>query len=383
MAVPLILQKPVPAGFPANAVNLATFGGVPGATRAAMISAFGQAYDALEAQGGGILDIDPGEYDFGAGPDQGNFLIGRVGLANICIRGYGATLSCATDTLRSGAILSFMNPSNIAIMGLAFHDRGYDRAVEWKGAKAIETYCTAPTVGFKVIDVEAESCVAMFYSGAEVGSYYSLSGVEVSGWATNCYYGVDSNQNCSGTKVDIVCHNVRRALIAYGSQNWDVRIASSADAQFIGSNGLVDFIAQPGYTCDNIKIDLHVSGYTPYSSLFKLYGQGDGVSAYNHIRACVRVANAIGDSPLFETHHASSNGVEPTTGFVFADVDLTGSIAGSYDGPIILNSSQSTDPSTQIRLSRAFFGLNGATALPSYYSFFTPPDMRARGLLTF
>ena len=386
MAVSSSIAKPIPAGIPANSVNLATYGGVPGATAANIRTAINDALNALAGMGGGTLVIDAGTYDLGTSPDSGHVI--RTGLTNICIRGYGATFTCDTTTQKITSFFYFTNPQNVAVMGLSFQDRGYDRTLNWKGAYALDVSTSAASNGFKAIDIECISCLGVLRGSAtSSAAYYTLTGLEVSGWATDCYYGVGCNFNGQGSKVTLICSNVRRSWIAYGAKDWKLDLSIYADATFSGSNGAIDPVALNAYPCENIDIRARFTGrVAAWFALVNFYAQETGSPLYKNIKANVTLDNTTGAAYIFFIRHeVTGTGILASSTVQLQNVECNGYVKGAFPGGSVLieHATTSTAAGNSLRVSRAFRQYTSSSGWPAYCTFGTPAEMRARPLLTF
>src|SRR3569623_792126 len=197
-------------------VDLAVYGGVPGAAPSAIINAFDSAYAALKANGGGTLLIPPRIYDLGR-HDSDAAAGNATGLNNVTISGYGASLRITTTGKAVPAILQFSNCNNITVAGLHFTDPGTDLEVEWKGAACIQVACTKPCSGYKLIDCHGSHVVSLFHAtGGGKFNNYLLTNLDIHGSVTDAYYGVNVNYTGRYSKVNLTTNRVRRAYICYG-----------------------------------------------------------------------------------------------------------------------------------------------------------------------
>lgn len=365
---------PVRAQIPGNFLNLADFGGIPGANSAAIISAFNQAFGLLKSLGGGSLLIPPGTYDLGSYTD-GIYLIGVKDLQNVEISGYGATLEMTTAAPTITVFFNFQNPSNVTFSGLSFYDHGTDLSVTWRGAVCFDVYTTRPCSGFRTVDCSADHVHNFFRSFAQGAEKYTLSECDLHATIKNCYYGLNLKYNGRFSRCDISCVAVRRGFIGYGMQDWDITMRCDSNNEAQGSNGFIALVNSTGDATENCSIKLAVTGSTyPYSSLIHFYHQAQGDTEYfRNIRADAQLdSNAAGNATLFLFDHALLSGIAATTLRTFDEIYLTGNIAGAYAGKIIDDPSVSVGTPNAIWLSSVFSGRQDMSQLPAYIRMFDP-----------
>ncbi len=365
---------PVRAQIPANVLNLADFGGIPGASGAAIIAAFNQAFSLLKTLGGGSLVVPPGTYNLGTYAD-GIYLIGVSELQNVEISGYGATLEMTTAAPTITVFFNFRNPSNVTFKGLSFYDHGADLSVTWRGAVCFDVYTTRPCSGFRTVDCSADHVHNFFRSFAQGADKYTLSGCDLHATIKNCYYGLNLKYNGRFSRCDISCTAVRRGFIGYGMKDWDITMRCDSSNEALGSNGFISLVNSTGDFSENCSIRLAVTGSTyPYSALIHFYHQAPGDSEYfRYIRADAQLdSNVEGDATLFLFDHALLTGIAPTTLRTFDEIYLTGAIAGTHAGKIIDNPSVSVGKPNAIWLSSVLSGQQDLSQLPAYIKTFDP-----------
>src|SRR3569623_759910 len=258
-------------------VDLAVYGGVPGAAPSAIINAFDSAYAALKATGGGTQLNPPG-------------------VNNVTISGYGASLRITTTGKAVPAILQFSNCNNITVAGLHFTDPGTDLEVEWKGAACIQSDCTVACNGIKVADCSADQVVALYKSyGKGGGLNYLLTDIDIAGTVNNSYYGINVNYNGAHSKCNLTTNGVRRAFICYGAQYWDIWVNANT-SNSSGSNALIELpTSAAALTVTNLNIYLTATGSLSNHAGLITFFQQDAVSTpavIQNVNADVRIVNA-------------------------------------------------------------------------------------------
>lgn len=360
-----------PAPIPTNMVNLSDFGGVPGAGASAIISAFNQAFSRLKSLGGGTLTIAPGVYNIGSYPSE-VIAIGVEGLQNVLISAYGAQMTMTT-TASTGmpVFLSFSNPQNVTIAGLRFYDFGTNLNINWKGAVCLSVTSNVARSGFKTVDCVAENVGTFFRS---VGNYL-FTNFDIHGSVTVAYYAVNVNNNGRFSKFNVACDRVRRALVAWGAQNQDHKYTCHHVAGGLGSNGFVDLVPRGGNPVKDCTVEVSMTGNSsPYGSIINFYQQAPDNPLYmRNVKAKVIVNNVAGSAPLFEFMHEDPVGTIPaTTARTWEQMELTGSVTGTYTGPIIRNRTTSTGTTNSVLVASNLAALQNMAALPSYFNVFTP-----------
>jgi hypothetical protein len=335
------------AMVPPAIVSLADYGGLPGARTAALVGAFRQALDDLAVQGGGTLLVPRGVYDFGRCTDAATFVLCR-NARDIAISAYGALFTVTTDANVMPNLFYFFNFQNITIAGASFADAGFDPRPDWRGMVCVGIQADRPSHGFMLVDCYAERVVSLLSSHNNAATRRLLSNIRVHGEVRYAYYGVNASFIRENADIDLVCHDVRRAVIASALRNADIRVMVSSTAQWPGSNGLIALIcggASVG-NVKNVRIALEASGEGNYGSHVHLYHQGDEPDgAIRNIDATVHVAHAAPATTLFLFDH-ETRFVKATTSRVWDRIALHGTIAGDFDGRVVANPSASVTPGT-------------------------------------
>ena len=335
------------AMVPPAIVSLADYGGLPGAQTAALVGAFRQALDALADQGGGTLLVPRGVYDFGHCTDAATLVLCR-NARDIAISAYGALFTVTTAANVMPNLFYFFNFQNITIAGASFADAGFDPQPDWRGMVCVGIQADRPSHGFTLVDCYAERVVSLLSSHNNAATRRFLSNIRVHGEVRYAYYGVNASFIRENADIDLVCHDVRRAVIASALRNADIRVTASSTAQWPGSNGLIALICSGASVGNvkNVRIVLAASGEGNYGSYVHLYHQGDQTEgAIRNIDATVHVAHAAPATSLFLFDH-EARFVKATTSRVWDRIALHGTITGDFDGRIVANPSVSARPGT-------------------------------------
>jgi hypothetical protein len=335
------------AMVPPAIVSLADYGGLPGARVATLVAAFRQALDALAVQGGGTLLVPRGVYDFGHCTDAATLVLCRDA-RDIAISAYGALFTVTTAANVMPNLFYFYNFQNITIAGASFADAGFDPRPDWRGLVCVGIQADRPSHGFMLVDCYAERVVSLLSSHNNAATRRLLSNIRVHGEVRYAYYGVSASFIRGNVDIDLVCHNVRRAVIASALRNADIRVTVSGTAQWPVSNGLIVLIcggARMG-NVQNVRISLAASGEGSYGSYVHFYHQGDEPGgAIRNIDATVHLANAAFAKSLFLFDHEALF-VKATTCRVWDRIALHGTITGEFAGRVIANPSASATPGT-------------------------------------
>ena len=335
------------AEVPPTIVSLADYGGTPGAGRSSLVTAFGRAFDALADAGGGTLLVPAGVYDFGNYSDAAYIILCRD-LRNIAISAYGATFTASTTASVVPNFFYFFNFQNITIAGASFVDRGFSPWLDWKGMYCVGIQADKSSSGLKLVDCYAERVLGLLASHNNAAGRAHLSDISVHGEVRYSYYGVGANFIREQVKVELVCHNVRRAFIAYSLKDAAIRITVSSTSNWPGSNGLVALVSGGASTgnVENVRVRVDVSGDCIHSSYVHFYHQGaEKEGAMRDIDATVNVINATSTCDLFVFDH-ETNGVQAKTARVWDRIWLHGTVTGRFTGRVISNTSMSTSPGT-------------------------------------
>ncbi|MFC5458352.1 hypothetical protein [Massilia niabensis] len=335
------------ARVPPATVSLADYGGKPGAGRAVLVSAFGRAFAALTEAGGGTLLVPAGVYDFGSYADAADIILCRD-LRNIAISAYGATFMVTTTARVVPNFFYFFNFHNITLAGASFIDRGFSPWFNWKGMYCVGIQADKSSSGLRIVDCRAERVVGLLASHNNAAGRKHLSDISVHGEVRHAYYGVGANFIREQVHVELVCHNVRRAFIAYSLKNAAIRVVASSTSDWPGSNGLVALVSGGASTgnVENVRVRVEVSGECIHSSYVHFYHQGSEREGHmRDIDATVNVINASSVQDLFVFDH-ETDGVQAKTARIWDRISLHGSVTGRFTGRVISNRSVSTSPGT-------------------------------------
>lgn len=335
------------ARVPPAIVSLADFGGRPGAGRSILVSAFGRAFGALADAGGGTLLVPAGLYDFGSYADAAYVILCRD-LRNIAISAYGATFALTTTANVVPNFFYFFNFHNITVAGASFVDRGFSPWFNWRGMYCVGIQADKPSSGLRMVDCHAKRVVGLLSSHNNAAGRMHLSDISVRGEVRDSYYGVGANFIRERVDVELVCHNVRRAFIAYSLKNAAIRIVASSTSDWPGSNGLVALVSGGASTgnVENVRVRVEASGECIYSSYVHFYHQGPETEGHmRDIDATVHLINASSARDLFVFDH-EADGVQAKTARSWDRIWLHGSVTGRFTGRVVSNTSVSTAPGT-------------------------------------
>jgi len=333
------------AAVPSNRVSLADFGGVPGAGRTILASAFSRALAALERRGGGILLVPPGLYDFGSHADPAYIILCR-NVRNVAISAYGATFMATTSAQVVPNMFYFFNFSNVTIAGASFIDPGFSPWVNWRGMYCVGIQADQASSGLRMVDCYAERVVGLLASNNNTSSQRYLSDISVQGEVRYSYYGVAASFIMKNVNVDLVCHNVRRAFIACSLRKGEIAITASNSLNWPGSNGLVSLATNGASTgnVENVRVRVDVSGDCIHSAYVHFYHQGPEVKGYiRDVDATVNVIESNSTGTLFLFDH-EVDGVQRKTARTWDRIALHGKVAPGYTGKIIANPSITISP---------------------------------------
>ena len=335
------------AKVPPAMVSLADYGGIPGAGRSSLVGAFGRAFAALADSGGGTLLVPAGVYDFGSYADAADIILCRD-LRNIAVSAYGATFTATTTANVVPNFFYFFNFHNITIAGASFVDRGFSPWLNWKGMYCVGIQADKSSSGFRMVDCYAERVVGLLATHNNAAGRTHLSDISVQGEVRYAYYGVGASFIREQVKVDLVCHNVRRAFIAYSLKNAVIRIRASNTSNWPGSNGLVALVSGGASTgnVENVRVRVDVSGESIHSSYVHFYHQGlEKEGRMRDIDATVNVINGSATRDLFVFDH-ETDAVQAKTARIWDRIWLHGSVSGRFTGKVVSNRSVSTSPGT-------------------------------------
>lgn len=363
-----ILQSGVPPGF----VSLANYGGLPGAAPSVLIGAFANAFAALTQNGGGTLLVPAGIYDFRE-YDSSALIVRGDDLSNIVISAYGATFKATTTANVMPFLFYFFNPNNLTIAGARFVDPGFNPSVNWKGMYGVGIQANRASGRFRMVDCHAESVVGLFSANNNAGTRHYLEDIDIQGEVRNSYYGVGASFIRERVKVNLICHNVRRAFIANALKNADITVTASSTEQWPGSNGLVS-LASGGAEMGNVedvRVNVNASGVCIYGSYVHFYQVGPAVDGYmRDIDATVNLDNVSVVQNLFIFDHEIDR-VQHKTARVWDQIHLHGSVTGSFGGRVISNPSVSSSSGT-VYVDHNLALLEKQWDLPAYFRIKSP-----------
>lgn len=348
------------APVPDTTVTLADFAGRPGADRSVLAGAFRKGLAALARAGGGTLLVPPGTYDFGAF-DQAESILMCRDLRDILISAYGAVFVANTAKPVVPHMFYFNNFNNVTLAGATFFDHGFSPWVDWQGMYCVGIQADRPSSGLRLVDCRAERVLGLLASNNDAAGRHLLSDIHVQGEVRHAYYGVGANYIGGRVSVDLDCHNVRRAFIAYAARHADVVVRTSANRAWPGSNGLVALVC-PGTRLgdvEHVRVWIDVSGDCIHGSYVHFYHQGpqrEGVM--RDIDATVNVLSTQSMATMFLFDH-ETHGVEPRTARQWDRISLHGSLAAGSSGRMVANPSVSTASGT-VYLDRNLAGPAGA-----------------------
>lgn len=335
------------AAVPPAIVSLADYGGKPGAGRAILANAFERAFAALAKTGGGTLFVPAGLYDFGEVEDASNIILCR-NVRDIAISAYGAIFTIATKGRVVPHLFYFFNFHNMTIAGASFIDTGFDPWVNWKGMYCVGIQADAMSSGLHLVDCYAERVVGLLASNNNAAGRMYMSDILVEGEVRDAYYGVGANFVRNKVKVNLVCHNVRRAFIAYALKDAEILVKTRNASHWPGSNGLIALVSRGASTgnVERVRVEVDVSGDGIHGSYVHFYHQGmEAAGGIRDIDATVNLINVNAAQNMFVFDHESV-GVLARTSRIWDRISLHGSVIGQFDGRVVSNASVPTAPGT-------------------------------------
>jgi hypothetical protein len=126
---------------------------------------------------------------------------------------------------------------------------------------------------------------------------------------------------------------------------------------------------------DDCNFDCTVSGYLGnHQCIFQHYLQGPNNTrwAYSNLKAQVNCVNVTGGTIIQKFVHDDGTAELGTTLRTFKNVQVTGSISGSFNAKLIESTSRSISPGNLILVSSSLTPYQDMTVLPSYFQIFTP-----------
>ncbi|MGI4719754.1 MAG: hypothetical protein ACRYGO_13280 [Janthinobacterium lividum] len=348
------------AVVPSRTVSLAEHGGRPGVPPAMLAAAFGQAFRAL-AEGGTLL-VPAGVYDFGVLDGDAAVLCRNA--RNIAISAYGAVFRASTRRRAAPNLFYFFNFSNVTIAGAGFHDCGFTPWFDWQGMHCVGLQADRPSAGFRMVDCHAERVVGLLASHNNAATRRCIEDVNVRAEIRDCYYGVGANYIRKGVDIDLSCHNVRRALIAYALQDATIAVRVACTPDWPGSNGLVALASNGASAGDvaRVRVRVDATGAGIHSSYVHFYHQGpEPRGAMRDIDATVNLVRVRGAGNLFTFDHEIGTVVRRTSRS-WDRVTLHGSVDGPFSGKVVSNPSRSICPGS-IYLDANLFAMAGPQQL--------------------
>lgn len=374
VAVPAWQPRHLAAPVPGTTVSLADFSGRPGVDRSILAEAFRQGLAALMKAGGGTLLVPPGTYDLGVldGPDD--VLLCRD-LRDVVISAYGAVFVANTVRPVMPHMFYFYNFNNVTLAGAAFVDHGFFPWINWQGMYCVGIQADRPSSGMRVVDCRAEHVLGMLASNNDAAGRHLLSDIHVQGEVRHAYYGVGANHIAGRVSVDLDCHNVRRAFIAYAARHADVVVRTSATRTWPGSNGFVALVCAGTRLGDveHVRVRIDVSGDCIHDSYVHFYHQGpEPEGAMRDIDATVNILGRQAMAAMFLFDH-DNHGVQPRTAREWDRIRLHGLLAAGSSGRMVANPSVSTAGGT-VYLDR---NLAGAATMPAGFRIAPAPSVNA------
>lgn len=355
------------AVVPSYTVNLSAYGGVPGAKPPILINAFRESFADLKKNGGGVLLVPPGVYDFGSYAEATS-IISVNDMRNVAVSAYGATFKARTTASVMPHMFYFFNFENITIAGARFIDSGFVPWVNWRGMHCVGIQSDKPSSRFRLVDCHAEHVVGLFATNNNAGTRQYLADISIHGKVQNAYYGVGASFIREKVRVDLVCHNVRRAFIAYALKDANITVAASSTSQWPGSNGFIALVsagASQG-NVENVRVRVNASGAGIYAGYIHFYHQGPDADGYmRDIDATVNVNHVSMRPSLFLFSH-EVEGVRAKTTRVWDRIHLRGRIRGDFDGRVVSSPSVSTGPG-RIFVEKELAVPGNLAALPAYF----------------
>lgn len=353
-------------------LNLADFGGIPGAPSDILLNAFAAAFAKLKILGGGDLLIPPGIYNFGAYISSIPIL--RIdNLSNVSVSAYGAVFQVSSNAA-TPSLFCFHNPNNVIFAGAAFFDLGFSESA-WLLNKRWGMYCVSvesieACSNFKLMDCSAMNITGLYVNDSRANKF-SVKNVAIENCAvTNAYYGVDALYHGDGLTVkNLVCENVRRGFISYGSKNVDMDIKLHCTENFTGSNGFISLACEGASegNVENVKINLEVSGVESHTALVHFYHQQkDSLGSIKNVYANVNVNQLKTDGKnakleklnifLFD-HELPNATILKSTTRIWDQITLSGQVTGKFSGSVIAAPTKSNSRGVLL-LGEIFYGLS-------------------------
>lgn len=348
------------ARVPGATVSLADFAGRPGADRPVLAEAFRRGLAALMRAGGGTLLVPPGTYDLGMLDQPQEVLLCRD-LRDVVIDAYGAVFVATTVKPVVPHMFYFHNFNNVTLAGARFVDHGFSPWVDWQGMYCVGIQADRPSSGMRLVDCSAEHVLGMLASNNDAAGRDLLSDIYVQGEVRHAYYGVGANYLAGRVSVDLDCHNVRRAFIAFAARHADVVVRTSATWAWPGSNGFVALVCAGSRfgNVEHVRVRIDVSGDCIHGSYVHFYHQGPQAEGImRDIDATVNILSRQSLGSVFLFDH-ETDGVQPRTARQWDRIRLHGTVAPGSSGRLVANPSVSTARGT-VYLDRNLAGPPGA-----------------------
>lgn len=347
-----------------NFLNFSDFGGVPSATSPVLLAAFDAAFAKLKKLGGGVLLVSPGDYDLG-NYSASSHVISIYDLSNVLISAYGARFQATSKAAITPFLFVFHNPNNVVMAGANFIDLGFNESA-WLSHGRWGMFCVcvdSKTIcgNFKLVDCYATNVTALYSNDSRSNKFKVKNVVIENCKVTNAYYGVAVLYPGENLSVrNLICQDVLRGFISYGSKNVDMDIKLHCSANFAGSNGFIELACEGSNEGDveNVRIKLDVSGVESHTGLVHFYHQQkDSPGSIKNVNANVNVnqlttegKNAkLGKLNIFVfDHELPSTAILASTKRVWDQITLSGKVVGSISGDIISAPTVSQTPGVLI-----------------------------------
>jgi hypothetical protein len=247
----------------------------------------------------------------------------------------------------------FFNFNNITLAGASFTDAGFTPWLDWKGMYCVGIQADKPSSGFRMVDCFAEHVLGLLASNNNAAGRAYMSDIQVQGEVRHAYYGVGANNVREKVSIDLDCHNVRRAFIAYALKDATIAVKAFNTPDWPGSNGLIALVSAGASlgNVENVRVGVDVSGSCIHGSYVHFYHQGpEKEGVMREIDATVNLIDVDPVRTLFLFDH-ETYGVQPRTTRRWQDIALHGKVVGPFTGQVVSNPSVPAVPST-VRLDR-------------------------------
>jgi hypothetical protein len=198
----------------------------------------------------------------------------------------------------------------------------------------------------RLVDCYAERVVGLLASNNNAAGRRYMADVRVQGEVRYAYYGVGASFIREGVEVELVCHNVRRALIADALRDARIALHVSSSSDWPGSNGLVALVscgASSG-NVERVRVRVDASGECIYRSYVHFYHQGrEKAGLMRDIDATVNVRHVDSVDNLFVFDHETER-VQARTARTWDRIALHGSVSGRFGGKVVANPSVQCAP---------------------------------------